>query len=144
MNPRISIPTDNIFKFYAMFGLVIMLTTAIMFFIRHEEYNRRAFEHYTPIMILKAEKVLDERKKLELYIYQQKNKIDKANRKFELTLYTFLFFLPGMFLTFYGFYMWHTRIQPKQDMLLNLQLEKLDAEIKSANKEVQRSRHARL
>jgi hypothetical protein len=143
MNPRIPLPTDSIFKFYAMFGLVIMLTTAIMFFIRHEEYNRRAFERHAPMKILEAEKTLDERQKLELYVYEQKSEIDKSNKKFELSIYIFLFIIPGMLLTVYGFYMWHTQIQPKQDMLLDLQLERLKAEIKAANKEVQRTRYTR-
>ena len=53
MEPRIPLPTDNIYKFYALFGLVVLLTTAIMFFIRHEHYNSMAFDMYVPLEMLK-------------------------------------------------------------------------------------------
>lgn len=143
MNPTISIPTDNVYKFYAMFGLVIMLTTAIMFFIRHEEYNRRAFERHVPMKLLEMTENLNDRQEHELYLYEQKATIDKSNKKFELRSYMFLFFLPGVLLTVYGFFMWHTKIQPMQDSLLELQLERLKAEIKAANKEARRARYTR-
>ncbi len=143
MNPNIPIPTDNVYKFYAMFGLVIMLTTAIMFFIRHEEYNRRAFDRHVPMKLLEAKKDLSDQQKHELYLYEQKAGIDKSNKKLELSLYMFLFVLPGALLTIYGFFMWHNKIQPLQDRLIELQLERLSIEIKAANKEVERTRYTR-
>ncbi|AEF98498.1 hypothetical protein Metme_0044 [Methylomonas methanica MC09] len=33
--------------------------------------------------------------------------------------------------------MWHTKIQPKQDELVDLQIERLKVDIKLSNKEVQ-------
>lgn len=143
MNPNIPIPTDNVYKFYAMFGLVIMLTTAIMFFIRHEEYNRRAFERHVPMKLLETNQDLNDQQKHELYLYGQKAGIDKSNKKLELSLYMFLFVLPGAFLTTYGFFMWHTKIQPVQDKLFELQLERLRIEVKKANKAVRRARSTR-
>lgn len=92
MNQNVPIPTDNVYKFYAMFGLVVMLTTAIMFFIRHEEYNRRAFERHIPMKLLKSKEDLDDQQTHELYLYEQKAGIDESNKKFELSLYMFLFF----------------------------------------------------
>ncbi|MDT4289560.1 hypothetical protein RO575_08315 [Methylomonas sp. MO1] len=143
MEPEVPLPTDNIYKFYAMFGLVVMLTTGIMFFIRAEEYNRRAFERYAPIRILEAKDKLTDSEKLDLFIHEQKQAIDKSNKEFELGLYVFLFLLPGTLSTAYGFYMWHTKIQPKQDELIDLQIERLKVDIKLANKEVQRRRYVR-
>lgn len=143
MNQNVPIPTDNVYKFYAMFGLVVMLTTAIMFFIRHEEYNRRAFERHIPMKLLKSKEDLDDQQTHELYLYEQKAGIDESNKKFELSLYMFLFFLPGTLLTTYGFFMWHTKIQPAQDKLIELQLKRLEGEVKAVNKEVQRTRYMR-
>ena len=143
MNPNIPLPTDNIFKFYAMFGLVIMLTTSIMIFVRNEEYNQRAFDRYTPMKLLEANENLEDHQTLELYLHEKKSEIDKSNKNFELSLYIFLFFLPGMISTIYGFYMWHTKIQPKQNMLIDLQLEKLEAEIKAAKRDIRLNRYPR-
>lgn len=39
--------------------------------------------------------------------------------------------------------MWHTKIQPAQDKLIELQLKRLEGEVKAVNKEVQRTRYMR-
>jgi len=132
---RIPLPTDNIYKFYALLGLLILLTTAIMFFIRNEHYNTVAFERYIPMEILKAKKnSLNEDEKLELFVYEQKAELDKANKEFEFFIYVMCFIFLGVGFTAYGFYQWHSKIQPKQDRLLDLQIQKLENDVKTFNK----------
>lgn len=143
MQSRIPIPTDNIFKFYALLGLLILLTTGIMFFMRHEQYNTMAFERYIPTETLRAKKSLTEDEALELFILEEKSKVAKSNKDFELGLYLFSFLFFGGGFTVYGFYHWHTKIQPRQDRLLELQIEKSEAEAKALNKQLQRTRFTR-
>ncbi len=134
MLSRIPLPTDNVYKFYALFGLLILFTTGVMFFIRHEYYNTMAFERYIPIETLKAKKSLTEDEKRELFLLEQKSEIAKANKSFELGLYLLGFFLFGGGFTTYGFYHWHTKIQPKQDKVMDLQIQKAESELKAFNR----------
>jgi tRNA(Leu) C34 or U34 (ribose-2'-O)-methylase TrmL len=134
MEPRIPLPTDNIYKFYALFGLVVLLTTAIMFFIRHEHYNSMAFDMYVPLEILKEKTTLTEEEKKTLFFLKKKSEINQSNRDFELGIYLFCFFIFGGGLTIYGFYHWHTRIQPTQDKLLKLQIQKAERELRSTQR----------
>ncbi|WP_345860625.1 hypothetical protein [Shewanella algae] len=143
MQSRVPIPTDNIYKFYALFGLLILLTTGIMFFIRHEQYNIMAFERYIPTETLRAKKSLSEDESRELFILEEKSKIAKLNKELELWLYMFGFFFFGGGFTTYGFYHWHTKIQPKQDRLMDLQIEKAEAEVKALNKQLHWTRYTR-
>ncbi|MEJ6473372.1 hypothetical protein [Pseudoalteromonas piscicida] len=143
MQPKIPLPTDNIYKFYAFLGLMILLTTAIMFFIRHEHYNSMAFERYIPMETLKAKSILNEDEKLKLFLYEKKSEIAKSNKDLELGVYLFYFFFLGGGFTFYGFYHWHTRIQPKQDKLLDLQIQKSENDVKAFNKQLHRTRYSR-
>jgi hypothetical protein len=133
---QIPLPTDNIYKFYALFGILVLLTTGIMFFIRHEYYNAMAFEHYIPIETLKARKELTEEQKRELFLIEQKSEIAKSDKNFELGTYIACFLIFGCGLTVYGFYHWHTKVQPKQDRLLELQIHKAESEATCVRKDV--------
>lgn len=134
MEPKIPLPTDNIYKFYALFGLVILLTAAIMFFIRHEHYNSMAYEIYVPLEILKTKKDLTEEEQKKLFLLKRKSEIDMSDKNFELGIYFFCFFIFGCGLTIYGFHHWHTQIQPLQDKLLRLQIKKYESELRAVVK----------
>lgn len=133
MESKIPLPTDNVYKFYALFGLLVILTTSIMFFIRHEYYNKAAFDSYIPTQTLKQQKELSSDKKLELFILEEKSKIAKSDQGVELGVYI-IFFLAGIVITFWGFSYWHKEIQPKQDKLIDLQILKLECEIAALNR----------
>ncbi|QDE31987.1 hypothetical protein [Shewanella polaris] len=143
MQSKIPLPTDNIYKFYALLGLLILLTTAIMFFIRHEHYNSMAFDRYIPMETLKAKETLNEDENLELFLYEQKAEIAKSNKDLELGIYLTCFFVFGGGFTAYGFHHWHTKIQPKQDRLLDLQIQKSENDVKAFNKQLHRTRYTR-
>ncbi|MDF3125561.1 hypothetical protein [Rheinheimera sp. 1928-s] len=143
MQSRIPLPTDNVYKFYAMFGLLILLTTGIMFFIRHEYYNSMAFERLVPIETLKAKNKPTAAEKLELYLLEQKAEIAKLNKEFELGIYSSCFLIFGLGFTSSGFYYWHTKIQPMQDKLLELQVKKAEYEVRALHQQLQRTRFTR-
>lgn len=128
MQDKIPLPTDNIYKFYALFGLIIMLTSSTMFFIRHKDYNQAAFERYIPMELLKSETNLSAENKIRLNLLTEQAKIDKEDQKLELGIYMNVFLL-GIVLSIYGFTSWHKKIQPKQDELLDLQIKKLKFEV---------------
>ncbi|EKE87532.1 hypothetical protein [Idiomarina xiamenensis] len=135
MQSNITLPTDNVYKFYAFLGILLMLTAAIMFFMRNQYYNSMAFDRFVPMENLKAKGVLKNDEKLELYLYEEKERIARSELDFELLMYFFGFFI-GVGFTFYGFRHWHTKIQPQQDRLLDLEIRKLENELKSFDKSV--------
>ncbi|WP_445355695.1 hypothetical protein ACJJI5_05005 [Microbulbifer sp. EKSA008] len=128
MLTRVPVPTDNIYKFYALSGVLVLLTTLVLFFLRNDYYNARAFERYLPAENLKAKETLTPEEKRKLYWYEEQARIDEAHKDAELFFYLAIFLGFGFFLTSYGFHQWHTKIQPKQDRLLQLQIRKLELE----------------
>lgn len=134
MYSRVPLPTDNIYKFYALFGLLVILTTSVLFVVRLEHYNNGAYERYIPLETLKHKKTagnINNVEKLRLDILQSQSEIEKKNRDLELGIYIFSFLVFGILPCVSGFAFWHRNIQPKQDELLDLQIEKLKKEISS-------------
>jgi hypothetical protein len=136
MESKIPLPTDNVYKFYALFGLLVILTAAIMSFIRHDYYNKIAFDSYIPIQTLKHQKDLSDDKKLELLTLEQKAKIARSDQDAEFTVYVISFFV-GLGMTIFGFSWWHKEIQPQQDKLIDLQIRKLECEIAELNRSLE-------
>ncbi|WP_417442093.1 hypothetical protein [Idiomarina sp.] len=135
MQSTLSVPTDNIYKFYALFGLIIMVTTAVMFAVRHQHYNRLAFERHIPIKTLETKGPLTREEQLRLSLLQDKAEIASADKNLELGVYFFCFFVFGFVFTTYGFIGWHTKIQPREDKFLDLQIEKLELENRQAKRQ---------
>lgn len=128
MQPRIPLPTDNIYKFYALFGLLIILTTSTMFFIRLGYYNTMAFDRYIPIKTLELKKELNPHEKMEFFLLQERRKLATVNKEFEMSLYV-IFFIFGWVIAISGFYHWQREIQPKLDKLLDLQIRSLEVDL---------------
>ncbi|MGE4259752.1 hypothetical protein [Shewanella sp.] len=145
MNPNIPIPTDNVHKFYAGFGLVVFIASLIATVYVQNSTNEKImkwFEESAKIEKLekKAEVDLAQLQRIEELI-----DITKKDKK------TFLYFLIsssffGLFVAGWGFQAWEKKIQPLIDKKLELELELLELEItskKRSNKQLQRTRFAR-
>lgn len=134
MTDRLPIPTDNIYKFYALFGMVVLLTSAIMFFVRHEHYRSTSFDNYMQIADLENKEEISARDKLEIESLVKMRETLKKDKDFELEVYTYAFSM-GMFLSIVGFYFWHTKVQPRQDALIDLEIKRLRNELKADSDE---------
>lgn len=129
MENKIPIPTDNIFKFYALFGLMLFIfgTGSIVYVTRST--NELVFRSVTELVELgQAEKPspVDAAKR---QMIEKRLEVAAADRKF------FQYALGGLVgigfvLMCCGFQAWHTKVQPMQDEAARLQLEKLRHEIK--------------
>jgi Flp pilus assembly protein TadB len=128
MESRIPLPTDNIYKFYALFGLFLLITSIFGTLYSNSSTNEKIHslvKEYTEVSI----QAVNEDQKALVEIIEKRIGNQVSNKKF----YTLsLGFIAGVaiLLMFYGFKKWHQDIQPKQDEYLDLQLEKLRAEVK--------------
>src|SRR6185503_16872159 len=128
MESKIPIPTDNIFKFYALFGLLLFI-----FSIGSSLYVIRSTNELVFQTVIESESIrqidnpstVDQTKKLLL---DKRLEIARADKDF---LTKSLGALGGVALALmgYGFWKWHTCVQPIQDELLQLQVKKLRHEV---------------
>lgn len=128
--PNIPIATDNIYKFYALFGLALFLAGAFTFVYVHQSSNEVAYRTFIEIEALRAD---EHRSKLEdrrLAMLEQKQEVDVLDKKSYLE-----FIGVGIGISLgcmaIGFFIWQTKIQTQADRLQRLQLEKLALEIRA-------------
>ncbi|MCK5153351.1 MAG: hypothetical protein KAQ93_03255 [Spirochaetales bacterium] len=130
MISKIPLPTDNLYKFIALFGLMIFLTTLVMFFTRHQYYNESAFNRYKEISNLKIIEDRTEKEEIELFILTEQQQIEETDEDLEVDIYIITAVI-GIFLIFVGFFLWYLRVQKYQDLLLILRVRKAKIENKS-------------
>lgn len=128
MESRIPIPTDNIFKFYALFGLLLFV-----FGVGASLYNTRstndfvanAAVEYAQLSALPTPTAGEQkRKEILLRLLGIASEDKKLFRWASALIAAFCFWI-----AVYGFWIWHRRIQPIQDAISRLQLRKLEIEL---------------
>lgn len=129
MHSKIPIPTDNIYKFYALFGLFMFLASGYVFIQIHFMYNDLAYKNFVEYEVLKDAKNPTKAQEAERVMHERKIEIAIANKKTFLRA-TGAFMGIAIYLMIFGFFKWHRVIQPIQDQIMKKQLEKLELEIK--------------
>jgi hypothetical protein len=128
MESRIPLPTDNIYKFYALFGLLLFIFGIGASIAQIKLTNDFMVKSYIELEMLKAIEKPNAVEALRRTVTERMIDIEKSDKevfKWGLALIA----AAGFFLMIYGFGKWHSRIQPMQDELLQLQLEKLRREL---------------
>lgn len=131
MHSRVPLPTDNIYKFYALFGLLISIFCLSSIIFVNKTTNELVF------------KTIVEQETLNVVIQPtatQQAKKRVLKRKLEIALSDKLLFQiaagiflsAGGYLTYYGFKRWHTEIQPLQDEITRLSIQKLKKELRQS------------
>jgi len=128
MQSQIPLPTDNIYKFYALFGLLLFVFSFASIIYITSTTNELIFQtavEIETINVISKPTDLDLAKKAVL---EKRREIAVVDRK------GFNFVLDGLaagavFLMFYGFRKWHKYVQPVQDEMAQLQLRKLRHEV---------------
>tara|TARA_B110000438_G_scaffold281099_1_gene306951 strand:+ start:559 stop:993 length:435 start_codon:yes stop_codon:yes gene_type:complete len=137
LNSKVPLPTDNIYKFYSLFGLVLLITSCILFIQTYNSFQQSAFERYIELEVLKSQIELSSKDTARKTAFETQAKIDVSNKDLYMQFIgAFIGF--SFLLIFYGFKKWHQKIQPQQDLITQLQIDKLTIEIsmlkKNANK----------
>jgi hypothetical protein len=129
MENQIPIPTDNIYKFYALFGLLIFIFGAgSTIYITHST-NDLAFQTAIEIQTVKDIQNPSAADKTRLQFLERRLTVATSDRKFETIICGVICGI-GLILMHYGFMKWHKEVQPIQDEIAKLQLEKLRHEVK--------------
>lgn len=128
MEGKVPLPTDNIYKFYALFGLTLFITTIAAFLYLHKTTNELLFDAIVVSEELSSKETPSPTDLKRKEVLEKKIEIAVADKKAFNTALEIIaaFSLVAMFI---GFSQWHIVIQPKQDRLLDLQIEKAEREL---------------
>src|SRR6266511_4160556 len=137
MEPSIHIPTDNIYKFASLFGIAIFISSmlgSVYFIVR---FNELATKTVLDFEALKAKESLSTVESVQKTILEKTRNVNRANS------IIFPCLLGGslggsFFLSILGVLNWYRKVQPKQDELLNLQIEKMKREIQVLDKQLEK------
>ena len=133
MENKIPLPTDNIFKFYALFGLMLLITSIAGSLYLNKSTNEFLFQNAIELEALDLIEKPSALEKTKRDLLERKLKIAIEDKKFLLNALGVIIGI-SIGLMIYGFHRWHTRIQPLQDELLELQIKKTRREMSSFKK----------
>ena len=133
MQDKLSIPTDNIYKFYALFGLVLFIFSASGVLYVNKITNELLFSTIVEketIEVIEHKNAVDEAK---LKMIEKRQEIAISDKKFFFSCFNVLVVIATS-LSIYGFWIWQRVLQPIQDETAKLQLEKLRIEVDNMKK----------
>lgn len=130
MESRIPLPTDNIYKFYALFGLLLVIFGLGAFIYVSQSTNNLIYEVIVEYHALKN--TPEEARSLV-----QEATFQVLDRKLDVAVRNKLVFMSaigviiavGVYMLWYGFKVWHTVLQPMQDEITRLNIKKLKQEV---------------
>lgn len=131
MDPRIPIPTDNIYKFLATFGLVVMVASLTLIIINGRTANQVIVNNAEAYYDLKVsdDPLIKDRKEL----LNKQIQIAVNNREYTKWILAVVFAI-GFYSSGFGFYRWYHKVQPLHDEIMELQRQKLELEVLSLKK----------
>ncbi len=133
------LPTDNIYKFFALFGLVIMVTGCVMFSSMLERYNERIYSAFLEASRLEQIEKPSALQEKQLEVVESRYEISISDRNFYVTISGIITGL-GVILMFFGFYHWMKYIQPEVDRFLKVRLEKAELELLREETELEKAK----
>lgn len=142
MESKIPLPTDNIYKFVALFSLFLLISSVGAIIFATNSANAIVFEHWVELETLQAQEKLSVEQASRLKALERKVEVTVSDKKTftQLSGAGIGLGLVGIFL---GFGYWHRRIQPLADQmavtqleLARLQLLSLKADLKAKGVEV--------
>ena len=130
MNSKIPLPTDNIYKFYALFGLMLFVFGVGSIIYVNQSTNNQVYAIIIEYNTLKntPQQVRTSTEEATLQLLDKK--LDDA--VFSKVFYSWAIsgiIVFGILMIWYGFRAWHTVIQPMQDEITRLNIKKLKQEV---------------
>ncbi|MEH6484127.1 MULTISPECIES: hypothetical protein [Pseudomonas] len=142
MQSRIPLPTDNIYKFYALFGLLLIIFSCGAVIYVSQSTNETVFSTLVEVETLKEQKEPTPSVQVKIEALGKLLEVSKANKDFFNKSLGILIGL-AVCIAFYGFYLWQTGLQKVIDETQKVQLEiaklqllKLQAELGQSEEDV--------
>ena len=142
MESRIPLPTDNIYKFYALFGLLLFI-----FGLSATIYTTKSTNEFMATAIVDLEELKSmaaptAREEARRQILQRRMEVAKSDKEF-FKWGCGVVGGVGLVLMIFGFGKWHKEIQPTLDEIAQLQLIKLRREVECQKPNPVRRLHKR-
>ncbi|OAD82098.1 hypothetical protein ATN89_21625 [Comamonas thiooxydans] len=137
MLDRVPVPTDNIYKFIALFSVVALIFSMWALLNTQTSTNEVVFKTLPEIESLKKIKVPTHEQAVSLALLERKLEIAKSDRR-ALSCALYAVFAVAAGLASYGFGKWHKEIQPLVDAQSKAQLEILQLQIEKLRLENQK------
>lgn len=129
------IPTDNLYKFFAVFGLVILVTVIIGSILVNSSTNQKLLTYVEKIESIDANGESESKENTKA-VYSRLIEIAAADKKhFSWGLGVLGGF--GILMVWHGFHRWYKYYQPKHDLILELTIKKLEHELEGFNNQVE-------
>jgi len=145
MESKIPLPTDNIYKFYALFSLLLFVFSIGGVIYLSNSTNAVVFENWVEVETLRAEKELSPGRKARKEALEKQIEIAVDNKKTGIQALGGLSAF-AICLMVFGFSVWQKKIQPVSDETASTQLDiaklqrlKLREELKALGYDVDRA-----
>jgi hypothetical protein len=132
MQNNIPLPTDNIYKFYALFGLLLFIFAVGATLYVNNSTNNLLVDSVVELESLKIIENPTAVESAKRQLLEQRIEVTLEDKEFYKKALAALSAL-GFWLMGYGFWKWHREIQPIQDEIARLQRDKLRSEVASFN-----------
>jgi hypothetical protein len=137
MESRIPVPTDSIYKFCALFGLLVAVFSVGSMIYVNKTTNELAFSSWVEYEELKQIKTPNVSEAAKIKSLERRLEIAQADKKAFQSALSWMFALAWIPIV-YGFWKWHSHLQPMQDELLQLQIKKLRRELNESKRLIPR------
>lgn len=136
MESRIPLPTDNIFKFYALFGLLLFIFTwgAMIYMVRSS--NEAVFSALPELESLKQIEKPTPAETVRIKLLERKLEITESDKEFFKNALGVILGMSAL-LMIYGFGKWHLIIQPVLDKTAKVQLEIAELQLAKLRRETE-------
>ena len=122
MQDKISIPTDNIYKFYALFSLLLLVFSLSAVIYVNKSTNDIIIKNLVEIETLKQENPPTRPQLIRQAALERQVEIATSDKSFYLYALGGLIGLSWLGM-YYGFRKWHKEVQPLNDEMARIQLE---------------------
>lgn len=140
MQNIIPLPTDNIYKFYALFGLILFIFGFSTLIYINKSTNDLVFKTIISVEVIESITNRSPVQEAELAVLKRKQEIALSDKQFYLYCIGSLMGF-SVLLMYFGFHRWQTKIQPLQDELTELTIKKLKNELRvNAHKPIKRGK----
>lgn len=136
MLDRVPVPTDNIYKFIALFSLVVLVFSSWQIISVTTASNAIVINNYPEIVELQSLEVRTLAQEAKLAVLEREKEVVVKDRKLFVNILSWVIAF-AFYGIIYGFWVWRREIQPMVDAqnkaqleLLQLQVEKLRLENK--------------
>ncbi|MBD9534637.1 hypothetical protein IB227_02080 [Stenotrophomonas sp. STM01] len=145
MQPNIPVPTDNLYKFQALFGLVIIISAIAGLYLTYATTNAELVTIADRFYELEKEQLAAQQETVAVgavavsdsrsanaakgvkAVLEKRIEVAVSNRRTYVAVLFLGMFLGGV-LAYFGFTKW-AKIQPMHDRLLELQVQKAEKEL---------------